>query len=384
VTIKYIFSINAGRSGSDYLTELLSKAVDTVSVHEGAPAMIGSPMQQFNEGDETALRALMPVKMKQIQNKSGRGKRIYCETNTSYIKGWGYLFPDQYAPQDEIGVVILQRDVEKTAYSILRIHEVPGTSEWSRAWWLTPGARRNLSQPPKNANPYDLCKWYVEEVRLRAEEYKERFPYITYVECDLEQLNDRDFILEMFAILGLVPSPKLEDVVGKPLNLRNEWPRPSLEELLAPSPYPSADSLKEVEREALVAEMVAHLHNCRVREIATMEPNYSQGGTLFDAAIGVVARAEHELEEAFQYALKFTETEWVLILEFLHSVNPHDVWFVTALRSPPPGLVYRYDLNITPSIGIFVRRLGPLAILKALWMTAGHLFGRDYTHYTTQ
>ncbi len=346
--------------------------------------MIGSPMQQFNEGDDTALRALMPVKMKQIRGKSRHGKRIYCETNTSYIKGWGYLFPDQYASQDEIGVVILQRDLEKTAYSILRIHEAPGTSEWSRMWWLTPGARRNLSQPPKDANPYDLCKWYVEEIQLRAEEYKERFPYITYVECDLEHLNDLDSVLEMFEVFDLVPSPGLEDVVGKPLNLRNEWPRSSLEELLAPSPYPSADSLKKVERDALVAEMVAHLHNYKAREIATMEPNYSQGSTLFDAAIGVVARAEHELEETFQYALKFTETEWVLIFEFLHAINPHDVWFVTALRSPSPGLVYSYDLNIIPSIGIFVRRLGPLAILKALWMTAEHLFGRDYTHYTTQ
>lgn len=346
--------------------------------------MIGSPMQEFNEGNEAALRTLMTVKVKQIRNKSRRGKRIYCETNTSYIKGWGYLLPDQYVPQDEIGVVILQRDVEKTAYSILRIHEVPGTSEWSRMWWLTPGARRNLSKPKKDASPYDLCKWYVEEVRLRAEEYKEHFPYITYVECDLEQLNDRDFVLEMFEMFGLVPSPALEDVVGKPLNLRNEWPRSPLEELLAPSPYPSADSLKEAERDALVAEMVAHLHNHKASEIATMEPNHSQGGTLFDAAIGVVARAEHELEETFQYALKFTETEWVLIFEFLHSVNPHDVWFVTASRSPSPGLAYSYDLNIIPSIGIFIRRLGPLAMLKALWMTAGHLLGRDYTHYVTQ
>lgn len=346
--------------------------------------MIGSPMQKFNEGDEAALRALMTAKMKQIRNKSRRGKRIYCETNTSYIKGWGYLLPDQYVPQDEIGVVILQRDVEETAYSLLRIHEVPGTSEWSRTWWLTPGARRNLSKPSKDANPYDLCKWYVEEVRLRAEEYKERFPYITYVECDLEQLNDRDFVLEMFEVFGLVPSPELEGGVGKPLNLRNEWPRSPLEELLAPPSYPSADSLKEVEREALVAKMVAYLHNYKTREIAMMEPNHSQGGTLFDAAIGVVARAEHELEEAFQYALKFTETEWVLIFEFLHSINPHDVWFVAVLRSPPPGLAYSYDLNIIPSIGIFIRRLGPLAMLKALWMTAGHLFGRDYTHYTTQ
>lgn len=82
MTIKYIFSINAGRSGSDYLTELLSKAENTASVHEGLPTMIGSPMQEFNEGNEAALRALMTIKMKQIRNKGRRGKRIYAHYTT--------------------------------------------------------------------------------------------------------------------------------------------------------------------------------------------------------------------------------------------------------------------------------------------------------------
>jgi hypothetical protein len=53
---------------------------------------------------------------------------------------------------------------------------------------------------------YDLCKWYVEEVSRRAEEYKRRFPKITYVECDLEQLNDYDFVVQMFEAFGLQPS----------------------------------------------------------------------------------------------------------------------------------------------------------------------------------
>jgi hypothetical protein len=140
MALKYIFSINSGRSGSDYLTELLSKASNTTSVHEGFPIMNGMPMQKFNEGDASELHKLMPLKMKQIRRQIKNGAKIYCETNHSYIKGWGYIIPDQYIPQEEIAVVILRRDIDQVTYSLLRAHDIPGMSESSRTWYLTPNA----------------------------------------------------------------------------------------------------------------------------------------------------------------------------------------------------------------------------------------------------
>ena len=114
--LQYIFSINAGRSGSDYLTELLSLADNTISIYEGFPLMNGAPMRQFNNGDPSALDALMPIKLKEIQKSRKHQKTIYSETNHSFIKGWGYLIPDEYIPQEDIGIVILRREPEKITY----------------------------------------------------------------------------------------------------------------------------------------------------------------------------------------------------------------------------------------------------------------------------
>jgi len=380
MTIKYIFCINTGRCGSDYLTELLSKAENAVSIHEGVPIMNGSPMQKFNTGDDSELRELMPLKMREIRKKSKNGRKIYCETNHSFIKGWGYLIPNAYVPQEEIGIIILRRDVDKTAYSLLRVHDVPGASEWTRTWLLSPNSPRNLSQPGENANPYALCKWYVEETYLRAEEYKRMFPKIRYIECELEQLNNYDFVVEMFSLLGLVPTPTLPDAVGRVLNVRNEWPKLPLEELLAAPKYPSADGLEEITRDALITKMVNYLQENKANEIATAQPDLAMGGSLAMEANRIIAYSETELEELFKYSLMFTETEGILIWEFLRTINSSDLLLIACERSAPPGIHYTYNFNNILGIGMMVHKLGLQAIFQVIWMMAKGIWKRDYSH----
>ncbi|MEM6400411.1 MAG: hypothetical protein AAF757_09255, partial [Cyanobacteria bacterium P01_D01_bin.116] len=65
------------------MTELLSKAENTISIHEGFPIMNGSPMEKFNRGEENELKKLMPLKMREIEKKNKKGQKIYCETNHS-------------------------------------------------------------------------------------------------------------------------------------------------------------------------------------------------------------------------------------------------------------------------------------------------------------
>lgn len=377
MSIKYIFCINSGRSGSDYLTELLSKAENTVSIHEGFPIMNGSPMEKFNCGEEGELKKLMPLKLKEIHKKNKNGLKIYCETNHSFIKGWGYLIPDTYIPQEEIGIIILRRDVEKTAYSLLRVRDVPGISEWTRTWLLTPNVERNISKPADNANPYELCKWYVEETYLRAEEYKKRFPRIKYVECDLEQLNQYDFVLEMFASFGLVPKSELQNAVGRVVNVRNERRKLPLDELLAVPKYPSADSLENKERDELIAQMLKYLQKNKASEIAQAQPDDAMGGTFVMEATRIVDNAEPELEEVFKYSLMFTETEGILIWELLRTISPKDILLVCCERSSPPGIRYRYDFNKTFNLVAMVQKLG---LFQVVSMITKGIWKKDYTH----
>ena len=377
MSIKYIFCINSGRSGSDYLTELLSKAENTVSIHEGFPIMNGSPMEKFNRGEENELKKLMPLKMREIQKKNKKGQKIYCETNHSFIKGWGYLIPDTYIPQSEIGIIILQRDIDKTAYSLLRIRDVPGASEWARTWLLTPNVERNISKPAENANPYELCKWYVEETNLRAEEYKNMFPGITYVECNLEQLNQYDFVKKMFTNFGLVPTPELQDVVGKVLNVRTERRKLSLNELLAVPKYKNADSLENKERDELIAQMLNYLQKHKADEIAQAQPDDRMGGSFAMEATRIVDNAEQELEEVFKYSLMFTETEGILIWDLLYIINPKDILLICCERSSVPGISYSYDFNKTFNLIAMIQNLG---LIKVISMIIKGIWKKDYTH----
>ena len=382
MSINYIFSINSGRSGSDYLTELFSKTTNAISIHEGFPVMNGKPMQAFNQGEDAVLRQLMPLKLQQI-NKSTqkqKGKKIYCETNHSYIKGWGYLIPDEYIPQEEIGVIILRRNINDSAYSLLRVHDIPGYTEFSRTWYLPPKATFNLSHPPANANAYELCRWYVQETNLRAEQYQSKFPNITYFECDLEQLNNYDFVLTMFEILGLHPSPDLKATCGNPLNKRSEWPKLSLEQLLEASPYPNVDDLSPEDRDRRLKQMLDYIKQNYASEIQQMEPNYAMGGTLALAAISIVALAEAELENHFQVSLKFSELEKILILELTRSINRQDFSFVFAKRHVIPSIHYQYDFNCIPDLRTIISILGIIAIPSFLKVIFKGLWGRDYTH----
>jgi hypothetical protein len=295
--------------------------------------------------------------------------------NNSYIKGWGYLVPDEHIPQEEIGVIILRRDVEKIIHSILRTRILPGASAWSRAWLLRPGDQRNFSQPPENAGRYELCQWYVQETNLRAQAYQKQFPRIKYVECDLEQLNDYDFVVEMFEQFALTPTSALKDAVGETTNQMAWWPRLSLEELLAPSRYPGADDLPPGERDALIANMIAYLHEHRTPEIA-----HAQGISLFPAAAHIVTAAEKELEETFRYSLMFTEMEWTLIFEFLHAIAPQDPMFVMVNRTPPPGIAYKFDLNVIPHLGLAPKMELSTAFRIAWLITKANLQGQDVMH----
>jgi hypothetical protein len=379
VSIRYVFCVNTGRSGSDYLTELLAQATNAVSLHEGLPIMNGVPMQRFNEGDETALRALMPLKLAEIRKKSCNDRKIYCETNHSFIKGWGFLVPEAI-PQEEIGVIVLRRPAEQVVHSHLRVRNVPGTTRWSRTWVLTPGAARDQLPPPDRDDHFALCRWYVEEVERRAQAYKNQFPDITYLECDLSQLNDRRFVGELFDRFGLIASPRLDEAVGRPLNARAEWPPASMEGLRAPPAHLSADSLTAPERDRLIAEMVAYLKAHKRAELREMTPDPAMGGSLQADTTSIVARAERELEEAYEVSLRFTDTEMFLTHELLHSVAPRDLLLASIRREPPPGLAYTYDFNLVPTSRLIARRLGLRGLLTMGRLMLRGRWGGDYTH----
>ena len=255
----YIFSINTGRSGSEYLTEIFRHVSGCRSFHEPEPMGNAKAMRRYARGHFKAMKEVAAKKVNVI-NELKRDCQIYFESNHCFINGFGWFIP-QYLPEEQIGVIILKRDKLKIAKSTLRIGSSPLNS-YGRDWISTPDMKAPLVKPPTTPFKYQcarftklalrivlrICrsffniktcekyfhypiqwfinyemecvKWYVDETYAKAEAYKRQFPAIKYYEVDIEDLNSLESVQKMIAYFGCSGEDSLKDVVGKPINLR--------------------------------------------------------------------------------------------------------------------------------------------------------------------
>jgi hypothetical protein len=260
--INYIFSVNAGRSGSHYLHVLLQHAEGCCSFHEAPPRCNGSEMRDFLSGRPERMIKLVHAKVDQINARRKDPYHIYAETSHHFIKGFGWILP-RYLPEEQIGVIVLRRDHDKTAASLMRIGCSPLTDH-GRNWIMTPEIAHPLVKPPSQLGSprttyaafrtidcylrianrvlrrvvsravprpqfivdyeWDCVRWYIDETYRRAESYRKKFPRMRYLDITLEELNEYNTVLKMLDHFGLAAKPSLAEVVGKPTNLKEDAP----------------------------------------------------------------------------------------------------------------------------------------------------------------
>src|SRR5688572_11361473 len=143
MSIKYIFCITTGRSGSNYLSKLFNEVECCYSAHEEEPIMNGEQMFEYLRGNKKPLCDLMPLKISAI--RESRKNKIYIDTTHCFIKGYGWELP-KYIPQEEMAVIVLERQKEKVTSSLSRIHCNPFNAI-GREWIITPGGN-HLTKPP--------------------------------------------------------------------------------------------------------------------------------------------------------------------------------------------------------------------------------------------
>jgi hypothetical protein len=253
---RYLFSINTGRSGSDYLTSLFEHAEGCRSFHEPRPICNGTEMRSYLQGKTRPMEILSRKKIEAIISIKDQCS-VYFESNHCFIKGFGWFVPI-HIPQELIGVIILKRDPSKISESTLRIGCSPLTP-YGRRWIIAPDKKMPLIKPPTTWLHYQLAcvikfiyqifrflgrllvarqvrfplwlreyelkciRWYVEETYAMAESFKNMYPNITYYEVDIQDLNSLDAVHEMFAFFGCTAKKSLQNVVGKPANLKIGW-----------------------------------------------------------------------------------------------------------------------------------------------------------------
>jgi len=246
--IKYIFCISTGRCGTDYLSKLLTTIDDCSSFHEQRPRLHKHVMQEYLQGNKKPIQKLMAQKIEKVRSHK---KVLYADTTHVFIKSFGWEIP-KYIPQEEIGVIILKRDIDKVAESTHRTQSGPFNA-LGRDWIIYPNGN-NIVKPPLSVLEYELLrvlmkiwwkikgnsgvkkyppyfkiqsikliKWYYRETYAMAEKYQKSFPKISYVEVSLDELNTFEGfekIVSAFRLQKYYNKEKVANIIGNPVNLK--------------------------------------------------------------------------------------------------------------------------------------------------------------------
>ncbi|WP_179315812.1 hypothetical protein [Winogradskyella undariae] len=240
---KIIFSINTGRSGSTYLASLLKGFKDVQSFHEPYPSMCGKDMKAYQLGDKQVFGVPIKKKITKILSVLEEGL-IYFESNHYFIKGFGWEIVNMF-PHEQLGVVVLKRNPKKIVDSFFNI----GTSILGR------GAFRHLVHPfsPMASVPFEsnkiwfwfklsvmrlvfLCynmpyylklqtkknfnvfvafqkrylNWYVNQTVYLEQQFKSKYPNITYLTIDIDNMEDSNIVSHFQSQLGWTSYSKVD------------------------------------------------------------------------------------------------------------------------------------------------------------------------------
>ncbi len=249
--VRYIFCISTGRCGTDYLSKLLTTLDGCSSFHEQRPRLHKHVMQEYLQGNKKPIQKLMAQKIVKIRSHK---KVLYADTTHVFIKSFGWEIP-KYIPQEQIGVVILKRDIDKVAESTHRTQSGP-FNELGRDWIIYPNGN-HITRPPLSVLKYNLfrnilkalwrlnnnsgnkkypayfrrqsiklIKWYYQETYALAEKYQKEFPKINYIDVSLDELNTfegLERIVVAFGLQELYSRKRLVSIIGKPVNLKGTF-----------------------------------------------------------------------------------------------------------------------------------------------------------------
>src|SRR5688572_585809 len=105
----YVFSVNPGRSGSEYLSALLSSVDGTVAFHEAKPTMSGPVLESAMKEGLSRTRSQRLFKIDEIRGAlADSGASTYVETNHMFAKTFFDVALEELPPAP-VAVVILRR-----------------------------------------------------------------------------------------------------------------------------------------------------------------------------------------------------------------------------------------------------------------------------------
>jgi hypothetical protein len=219
---RLIFSINSGRSGSKYLSQLLSTAPRLKSFHEAEPKMHGEFIGMINSEPFESSRDKRRVKSEAIAAilRASAPEEFYAETNHTFIKTFFDVVLEDF---HNVDVIILRRELALVLKSFIELGYFSPLNPLSLSWMSSPNAATAALPaigPDATLDQFDLCIAYLLDIEARAERFKKEYPRVRTNEIRLEQLNQFAYVENLFARLGLTPTAATKELCGQTVNPR--------------------------------------------------------------------------------------------------------------------------------------------------------------------
>ena len=240
-----LFCFSTGRSGTLYLSKLLSDNLIDAEVHHertghermGLDSPDASHFMAFNSlGNTEHIRSFWRQKLNAL--RVGRGAS-YAETShfpgkAGLIENLPYLAKEKLAQEKSAGdtplqihVVYLYRDELEVAWSLYNRFDYYNRG-WSWLFYLDPLYPRNIV----NSQPYldysgggGVCLWYCREMAARAEYYRRllsRHENIHFYPMDLKDLTDKNGFATLMRECGMPTRDPLRHQTEKH-NVNKQW-----------------------------------------------------------------------------------------------------------------------------------------------------------------
>jgi hypothetical protein len=220
---RYIFSVNSGRAGSGFLSELLGTDKRVQSYHEPRPRMTGSWMVRALMDPESS-KEVRRVKVSAINVLAARrpAQRIYAETSHMFCKSFHDIVLGAYS---DVDVIILRRDIAATLKSCLDLGFFShGNAAWPM-WMHQPGEHGSFLQIPIDFVARDTNEraiLYLLDIEKRAQTLPSRYPNVRFHPCRLEEIVRPEGARRLFASLDLDWSEASEGASRRLVNHRSD------------------------------------------------------------------------------------------------------------------------------------------------------------------
>lgn len=223
---RLVFSINSGRSGSQYLARLLGTANGVCAFHEAEPDMSGLFLQMVCQQGLKETFAARSIKAQAIEHIIGQlpAGTLYAETNHMFIKTYFDVIL-QYFGEHIVEVIRLRRRLPDVLKSFINMGYFSDRNRVWPAWMHIPGRCDSAFNPPplqRQPDQFDLAIGYLLDIEARAERFRAHYPDCKVHEVRLESLQTPEEVDSFFAVIGLSTTPTTLEMIGKPANERTQ------------------------------------------------------------------------------------------------------------------------------------------------------------------